>query len=111
MKKSLVNWERLGLNQPTALTALMYKNYKESKNLGVQNHNSTGTYSGKVWYTGAKYMYKIQSTEIDYWRKCCRLTRQYRVRNKEVWNIMGIFMRKWDSKLYRYPKNVNRKMA
>ncbi|XP_060524518.1 uncharacterized protein LOC132700936 [Cylas formicarius] len=48
------------------------------------------TYVAENWVINKKYKSKIQATEMEYWRRSCRISRIDKVRNEEIRQRMGV---------------------
>lgn len=48
------------------------------------------TYGAENWVINKKNKNKITATEMEYWRRCCLVTRRDRIRNEEIKRRMGI---------------------
>lgn len=48
------------------------------------------TYGAENWVINKKYQNKIKATEMEFWRRSCRLTRLDRIRNDEIKRRMGV---------------------
>jgi hypothetical protein len=51
---------------------------------------SIATYGSELWVINKNDASKIKAMEMNYWRRCCQLTRRDRVRNTEIRERMGI---------------------
>jgi len=48
------------------------------------------TYGAENWILNKKYKNKVTATEMEYWRRSCRVTKMDRIRNEEIKRRMGI---------------------
>jgi len=65
-----------GINKNTKV--IMYKTIVES----------LFTYGAGLWTANARDRSRIQATEMEYWRRCCQVTRRERFQNQRIREIM-----------------------
>lgn len=63
--------------EPTNKTCTKIKIYKSIV-------ESIVTYGAEVWATTEQLKKKLRATEMGYWRRCCQLTIQDKIRNEDV---------------------------
>ncbi|XP_050497794.1 uncharacterized protein LOC126878967 [Diabrotica virgifera virgifera] len=76
---------------------------------------SIGLYGAELWEINQRNKSKIKAMEMNYWRRCCRLTRLDRVRNEDIRRQMEIDLDiidtieakrlNWYGHLQRMPEN------
>lgn len=48
------------------------------------------TYGAETWVTNKKTKEKIRAVEMEYWRRCCEVTRTEKIRNEDIRNRMNV---------------------